>query len=84
MPGNIPIEEQDKLCREAGFPTITEQQEYWNNKEAADREKANLLRAVDAMAVFLDEMNKSTAKLRMEFEKLARTYQPKDEDLSPA
>ena len=47
-------------------------------------EKEQLLRAVDAMGVFLGELNTAIGKMRAEFEAMAKQHNPKDEDLSPA
>lgn len=60
--------EQDELCRKAGFPTITEQKQYWQHKE---KEADRLLKAAEAFGVFLGDMNDAIGKLRKVFDSLA-------------
>lgn len=54
------------------WPTVEEQKAYWRDKEMESIDKEQLLKAVDAMAEFLDEMQKAITKMRSVFDELAK------------
>ena len=69
---DMSLQEQDELCRRAGFPTITEQKSHWNTKDLEAVDKAQLVQAVEAMAVFLDQMNKAIGTFREALNRLTK------------
>jgi hypothetical protein len=51
------------------FPPISEQKAHWEtNEQMFDRS----MQLMDAMIVFFDDMEKATAKLKTEMEKISR------------